>query len=122
MNSGTWEITPALITILESGDRGLVRELLAIFLGNTREAIEKLVAGAPGEMAAESHAVLHGLKTGCAQFGAKDLARLALQAELSMETNDFNGAFLTVTEMAKRFPDVVAEVELFLAASEKLMP
>ncbi|MGH9614447.1 MAG: Hpt domain-containing protein [Bryobacteraceae bacterium] len=122
MNTGSWELTPALITILESGDHALVHELLTMFLDNTQGAIEVLLAGTLRERAPESRKILHGLKTGCAQFGAKDLARLARHAEIALETNDVETAFVTVTEMEKTFPAMKIEVESFLATPKNSTP
>jgi len=119
MNTDGWELTPALITILESGDHALVRELLTMFLDNTQGAIEALLAGTLRADTPESRKILHGLKTGCAQFGAKDLARLARHAEIALETNDVATAFCTVTEMEKLFPEMKTQIESFLATPKK---
>lgn len=122
MNTGTWELTPALITILESGDHALVHELLAMFLDNTQRAIEALLCGALRANPPESRKILHGLKTECAQFGAKNLARLARHAEIALETNDAEAAFVTVTEMDKLFPEIKTQVESFLSTPGNSTP
>ena len=93
-----------------------------MFLDNTEGAIEVLLGGTLRERPAESRKILHGLTTGCAQFGAKDLARLARQSEAALQTNDVETAFVTVTEMAKRFPELTAEVESFAGKTQNITP
>jgi HPt (histidine-containing phosphotransfer) domain-containing protein len=77
----SWRLPDHLAELGEMGGDDVLQEILAIFLEDTPDRLARIAAAIDRADPVEVSREGHGLKSGCLQIGADDLARLAAELE-----------------------------------------
>lgn len=75
--------------LAESGESEAIRDVLQMFLDDTRQHLDQLASAIASNDAVAVSRLGHGLKGGCAQVGALRLAQIAAELELKGRGPDY---------------------------------